>query len=95
MVLLELSADGPKAAVTAVAPCGLGGPIHPRPADGLRLPIEIVDLTLEDEETATDAKTGIVRLWVDMTYETDDYKQAVLLTAQVPFEVRLVIRHPQ
>lgn len=61
------------------------------PAD--RLPIEIVDLTLEDEETATDAKTGIVRLWVDMTYETDDYKQAVLLTAQVPFEVRIVIRH--
>jgi len=66
--------------------------IAPKLAPSQRLPVEIVDLLLEDEETGTEAKTGVLRLWVDMTLETEDYKPADLSTQTKAFEVRIVIK---
>lgn len=67
--------------------------IAPKLAPTQRLPVEIVDLLLEDDETGTEAKTGVLRLWVDMTLETEDYKPADLKTQTKGFEVRIVVKH--
>jgi hypothetical protein len=67
--------------------------VKPKTAPPNRLPVEFVDLMHEDEDTGGDEKIGVVRLWVDMHPEADEYKVATLVEQKFPFEIRLLIKN--
>jgi hypothetical protein len=67
--------------------------IEPKVAPPGRLPVEIVDMFVEDEDTGTETKAGVLRLWVDMSLESDNYTPAKLTIPLQDFEVRIVIQH--
>eukprot|EP00927_Polykrikos_kofoidii_P046495 TRINITY_DN40721_c0_g1_i1.p1 TRINITY_DN40721_c0_g1~~TRINITY_DN40721_c0_g1_i1.p1 ORF type:complete len:1623 (-),score=320.68 TRINITY_DN40721_c0_g1_i1:52-4398(-) len=65
--------------------------IEPHVAPLPNLPIEIVDLTLEDEHTGANVVTGSMRFWVDLTRPEQFYHTASLSSDFQEFEVRLTI----
>jgi len=88
-----------------VGPVGLATPQSKAEAEGVKefeikpnvcspdpLPVEILDLEREDEDTATTTKVGVLRLWVDLNDEMADYNVPHLKLNGVPFEVRVTVK---
>lgn len=71
---------------------GSGQYIVPRICPPDPLPIEIVELQREDEDTAAATKVGVLRLWVDMSEGGDEYNAPKLNIKPVEFEVRVLIK---
>merc|ERR1719506_472230 len=67
--------------------------ISPKISPAERLPVEILEMAKVDEDTASEEKTGVMRLWVDMSLETDNYKQASLAVAKTTFIIKVVIKN--
>jgi hypothetical protein len=67
--------------------------ISPKISPAERLPVEILEMAKVDEDTASEEKTGVMRLWVDMSLETDNYKQASLAVLKTTFIIKVVIKN--
>jgi hypothetical protein len=57
-----------------------------------RMPVEIINMVVDDEDTGSTSYAGTLRLWVDMQMEAADYHEANVQSSNDFFEIRIVCK---
>jgi len=65
--------------------------IPPRRGPGSRMPIEVHDIQRQDAETGTESRSGVLRMWVNITPTEAGPEKDIEVPKLVDFELRITI----